>query len=152
MFLPRHGDGVAIAFVRTFDCRVIFIDEVALDELDCEARLAHTSSTDDDELVFPEELMQGPVSDWKGQGRLTTNARQAGMHGTRRRERTLEAILLKRRRTQDGKETIETYQRLFGRAFFMLVKKVTSICGGDGTRRDPGRSDRCQGKGRGDRD
>lgn len=57
--LPRNGDGAAIAFVRTFDCRVIFIDEVALDELDCEARLAHTSSADDDELVFPEELMRG---------------------------------------------------------------------------------------------
>lgn len=54
-----EGDNVAIAFVRTFDCRVIFINEVALDELDCEARLAHTSSTDDDELVFPKELMRG---------------------------------------------------------------------------------------------
>lgn len=43
--------------VRTFDRGIIFIDEVALDELDCEARLAHTSSTDNDELVFPQELM-----------------------------------------------------------------------------------------------
>lgn len=52
----QNGNRDAIAFVRTFDCRVIFIDEVALDKLDCEARFAHTTSTDDNELVFPEEL------------------------------------------------------------------------------------------------
>lgn len=41
---------------RTFDCRVIFIDEVALDQLDGQARLADTTATDDDELVFPQKL------------------------------------------------------------------------------------------------
>lgn len=53
----RRGiDSVAIDLVRTFDCGIIFIDEVALDELNREARLAHTTSSNDDELVFPEEL------------------------------------------------------------------------------------------------
>ena len=49
----------AIGSVRTFDCGVILVDEVALDELDREARLADTSSSDNNELVFPEELMRG---------------------------------------------------------------------------------------------
>lgn len=45
--------------VRTFDCGVIFVDEMALDELDREAGFTHTSSSNYDELVFPEKLMQG---------------------------------------------------------------------------------------------
>lgn len=40
----------------TFDRRVIFVDEVRLDQLDCEAGLSHTTASDDDQLVFPQEL------------------------------------------------------------------------------------------------
>lgn len=42
--------------LRTFDGRVIFVDEVALDELDSQATLSDTATTDDYELVFPKEL------------------------------------------------------------------------------------------------
>lgn len=42
--------------LRTFDGRVIFVDEVALDELDGQTTLSDTTATDYDELVFPEEL------------------------------------------------------------------------------------------------
>lgn len=40
----------------TFDCRVIFVDKVALDKLDGQARFAYTTTADDDELVFSHEL------------------------------------------------------------------------------------------------
>lgn len=42
--------------LRTFDGRVIFVDEVALDELDGQTTLTNTTTTDDYELVFPKEL------------------------------------------------------------------------------------------------
>jgi hypothetical protein len=42
--------------MRTFDCRVVFIDEVTLDELDCEAALSHSTASYYHQLVFPEEL------------------------------------------------------------------------------------------------
>ena len=42
--------------MRTFNCRIVFVDEVTLDELDCETTLAHASSSDNHQLVFPEEL------------------------------------------------------------------------------------------------
>ena len=42
--------------MRTFDCRVVFIDEVTLDQLDCEAALSHSTASYHHQLVFPEEL------------------------------------------------------------------------------------------------
>lgn len=42
--------------MRTFDCRVVFINEVALDELDCEAALSYSTTSYHHQLVFPEEL------------------------------------------------------------------------------------------------
>ena len=42
--------------MRTFDCRVVFVDEVTLDELDCEAALSHSTASYHHQLVFPEEL------------------------------------------------------------------------------------------------
>jgi hypothetical protein len=41
---------------RTFDCRVILVDEVALDQLDGQAGLADTTTADNDELVLSQEL------------------------------------------------------------------------------------------------
>lgn len=40
----------------TLDGRVIFVDEVGLDELDGQTRLSHTSAADYDQLVLSEEL------------------------------------------------------------------------------------------------
>lgn len=37
----------------TFDGRIVLIDKVALDELDGEAGLAHTTTANDYQLVFP---------------------------------------------------------------------------------------------------
>jgi hypothetical protein len=42
--------------LRTFDGRIVFVDEMALDELDGQATLSDTTTTDYHELVFPEEL------------------------------------------------------------------------------------------------
>lgn len=42
--------------MRTFNCWVVLVDEVALDQLDGQARFTHTTATDDDQLVFSEEL------------------------------------------------------------------------------------------------
>jgi hypothetical protein len=39
--------------IRTFYRRVVFINEMTLDELNGETTLSNTTSTDDDELVFP---------------------------------------------------------------------------------------------------
>jgi len=41
---------------RTFNRWVVLVDEVALDELDGQARLADTTSADHDELVLAQEL------------------------------------------------------------------------------------------------
>lgn len=37
----------------TFDCGIIFIDEMALNQLYGQTTLANASSADDDKLVFP---------------------------------------------------------------------------------------------------
>lgn len=48
---------------RTFDCRVVLVDEVALDQLDGQARFTDTTAADDDELVLSQELVRaGRVS------------------------------------------------------------------------------------------
>lgn len=44
---------------RTFNCGVVFINEVTLDELYCQARLAHTTSTYHHQLVLSKELRRG---------------------------------------------------------------------------------------------
>ena len=38
---------------RTFNCRVVFINEVTLDELDCEAAFAYSSAPYYHQLIFP---------------------------------------------------------------------------------------------------
>lgn len=40
----------------TLDGRIILVNEVALDELDGQARLADTTTADDNQLVFAQEL------------------------------------------------------------------------------------------------
>jgi len=54
--------------LRTFNGRVIFVDEVALDKLDGQTTLSDTTATDDHELVFPEELQRFTVSRCLGVG------------------------------------------------------------------------------------
>lgn len=46
----------ALLSVRVLDGRVVFVHEVTLDELDGQRRLSDTTATDDDELVFSQEL------------------------------------------------------------------------------------------------
>jgi len=48
--------------LRTFNGRVIFVDEVALDKLDGQTTLSDTTAADYHELVFPEELQRFTVS------------------------------------------------------------------------------------------
>lgn len=50
------GDGVRR---RTFDCRVIFVDEVALNQLNGQAGFTDTTAADDDQLVLPQKLQNG---------------------------------------------------------------------------------------------
>jgi len=47
--LSIDGDLLSVAIL---DGRVILVNEVVLDELDCEGGLADTTTTDDDDLVF----------------------------------------------------------------------------------------------------
>lgn len=55
--VERVNGGVC-RVLRTFNGGIVLIDEMALDELYCEAALSHTSTADDNKLVFPEELRQ----------------------------------------------------------------------------------------------
>jgi hypothetical protein len=98
----RHGKGKGM---RTLNGRVIFVDEMRLDQLDCEARLADATTADHHQLVFSRELQRHrarSVSKSNGQGavaheRNKTNAvsshsadRKAG---TKLKQHTLEAIV-----------------------------------------------------------
>lgn len=42
---------------RTFDSRVVLVDEMALDQLDRQARFTDATAADDDELVLSQELL-----------------------------------------------------------------------------------------------
>lgn len=54
----------------TFNGWIILVDEVALDQLDGQARLSHTTAADHDQLVFSEELrMVSGHARGRGQGR-----------------------------------------------------------------------------------
>jgi len=47
---------------QTFDCGIVFIHKVALDELDGQAGFAYATSADHDQLVFSQKLCQDGVS------------------------------------------------------------------------------------------
>jgi hypothetical protein len=47
--------------LRTLDGWVIFVDEMRLDQLDCEARLADTTTADHHQFVFSRELRRGQI-------------------------------------------------------------------------------------------
>ena len=42
---------------QTLYCRIVLVDEVALDQLDGQAGFTDTSATDDDELVLSQKLL-----------------------------------------------------------------------------------------------
>lgn len=48
-----RGEGRGL---RTFNGRIVFVHEVALDELDGQATFSDTSTSNNHQLVFPEEL------------------------------------------------------------------------------------------------
>ena len=91
---------------RTLNGRVIFVDEMRLDQLDCEARLADATTADHHQLVFSRELQHHRArlaSESNRQGvvaheRNTTTA--ASSHsgdrkaGTKPKQHTLEAIVV----------------------------------------------------------
>jgi hypothetical protein len=60
-----HGASTATS-VLTLDCRVILVDEVALDELYGQARLSDTTTADHHELVFSEKLRRESVTASRG--------------------------------------------------------------------------------------
>lgn len=45
-------------FELTFDGRIVFIDKVALDELDGQTRFTNSTASDYDELILAKELLQ----------------------------------------------------------------------------------------------
>lgn len=53
----EYGIGDRHHKASTFNCRVVFVDKVRLDQLDGQARFAYTASTDNDQLVFSQELL-----------------------------------------------------------------------------------------------
>jgi hypothetical protein len=55
----QDGAGMRVAAARlTFDCRVVLVNKVTLDELDGQTRLSDTTTADDYELVLAEKLRQ----------------------------------------------------------------------------------------------
>ena len=46
---------------RTFNRRIIFVDEVALDQLDRQTRLSDTTTADNNELILAQKLQQENV-------------------------------------------------------------------------------------------
>lgn len=46
---------------RTFNRRIIFVDKVALDQLDRQTRLSDTTTADNDELILAQKLQQENV-------------------------------------------------------------------------------------------
>ena len=48
--------------MRTLNSRVVFVDEMALDQLDGETRLADTTTADHDQLVFSRKLQTALVA------------------------------------------------------------------------------------------
>lgn len=63
MVLVVDGDLGQAGTKHTLNGRVVFIDKVALDQLDGQARLAHATAADDDQLVFAEKL-RGLATPW----------------------------------------------------------------------------------------
>jgi hypothetical protein len=52
---------------RTFNGGIVLVDEMALDQLDSQARLSNTTSTDNDELVLSKELQQSSRQQTRGE-------------------------------------------------------------------------------------
>jgi hypothetical protein len=75
----------------TFNSRVIFVDEVALYQLDSQAGLSDSSSAHHDELVFSQKLCRGKALLAIG---IDEAVQQHAMQRRRggERQRTLEAI------------------------------------------------------------
>lgn len=42
--------------IRTFNCWIVFVDKVALDQLDGQARFAYATTANHDQFVFSEKL------------------------------------------------------------------------------------------------
>lgn len=53
-------EGVARVY-RTFNRRIIFVDKVALDQLDRQTRLSDTTTADNDELILAQKLQEENV-------------------------------------------------------------------------------------------
>ena len=60
-FASNGGSDGRVGMLRTFDGGIVFIHEMALDELDCETALPDATAADDNEFVFPKELRHGSV-------------------------------------------------------------------------------------------
>lgn len=57
----RELGGIAMF---TLDCWVIFIDEMALDQLDRKTRFTNTTSTDDHQFILSQKLLAMMVSSY----------------------------------------------------------------------------------------
>ncbi len=75
---------------RTLNCWVILVDEMALDQLDGKARFTDTTSTDDDELVFSEELLRGLSCQQKAGATREEAIRATRLMGAGRRKKPRE--------------------------------------------------------------
>jgi hypothetical protein len=46
----------------TFDCGIVFVDEMTLYQLDGETRLSHTTAAHNDELIFSQKLRRSSLA------------------------------------------------------------------------------------------
>lgn len=92
----QHGNG---ADRFTFDCGVIFVNEMTLYKLDGQARFAHASTANDDELVLSQKLQPGRVSIHGSQSRELPAKERGGL--------TLEAMALGRNQGLSSKQSVD---------------------------------------------
>lgn len=89
---------------HTFNGRVIFVDEMTLDQLNCKTRFTDTTSTDDHQFVLSQKLLTNMVNIICAQGKgdgtgekwtIVPHLDQASSHeGTGSERPTLDAIVL----------------------------------------------------------
>jgi hypothetical protein len=124
--------------MRTFNGRVIFVDEVALDKLDGQTTLSDTTATDYHELIFPEELQKFIVSRGLGLlGASVARSHRAQSHWRRPAVGGGACILstpLRRRRMCSKRREVEASGRFASHGRL----KGRSVCDGRMRRRGKG--------------
>ena len=66
--LPTREMSGTVQDLLTFDSWIIFVNKVTLNQLDGQTRLSNTTTSDDDQLVFSQELANRRLAGLSGNG------------------------------------------------------------------------------------